>query len=406
MRILVISQYFWPEEFRINDVVRGLVERGHKVTVLTSLPNYPSGKFFSGYSWTGPYRDTHGNATVIRVPVLPRRKSGLGLAFNYLSFVLSSCLLGPFQCRGQFDSIFVYQPSPVSVGVPARLLGWLKQAPILFWIQDLWPESLSATGAVRSPILLRMVDALVRWIYRGCALVLVQSEAFIKPVQGKGVDDKKIRYFPNSAESIYRPKSYRSLWQGPVLPEGFRVMFAGNLGAAQSLETILAAATHLKKYSQIKWMIVGDGRKMTWVREEIGKRGLMDCVHLLGRHPIDSMPLWFAQADVMLVTLRRAPIFSMTIPAKLQSYLACGRPVIAALDGEGARVVSAAGAGIAVPADDPVALAAAVLDLSNITSEQLAAMGARGREYFESHFDRNLLLDRLEGWLQEVQGVT
>ncbi len=405
MRLLVISQYFWPEEFRINELVLSLVARGHEVTVLTGVPNYPSGQFAKGYGWAGPYRGAYEGAAIVRVPLLPRRGGGgIALALNYLSFVLSSCLFGPFRCRGEFDAILVYEPSPVTVGIPARLLGWLKRAPVLFWIQDLWPESLSATGAVRSPVVLSCVGALVRWIYKGCARVLVQSEAFVTPVREAGVDPARIRYFPNSAETLYRPLPHRGPWQGPDLPVGFRVMFAGNVGAAQSFETILAAAEHLKRHSRIHWLIVGDGRMMSWVREEIGKRGLAGCVHLLGRHPVGSMPSWFAQADVMLVALRRDPIFSMTIPAKLQSYMACGRPVIAALDGEGARVVTVAGAGVAVPADDPSRLAAAVLDLSNVSGEELAGMGALGREYFEGHFDRDLLLDRLEGWLREVQG--
>ncbi len=405
MRILLVSQYFWPEEFRINDLVQGLVARGHDITVLTGLPNYPSGRFASGFGWAGPYSGAYAGAAVVRVPLLPRRSGGgVALVLNYLSFAFSSCLLGPFRCRGSFDAILVYQPSPVTVGIPARLLGWLKRAPVLFWVQDLWPESLSATGAVRSPVVLGRVGALVRWIYRGCARVLVQSESFVTPVREAGVDPARIRYFPNSAEILYRPLPYRGPWFGPDLPEGFRVMFAGNVGAAQSFDTILAAAERLKRHSRIHWLIVGDGRMASWVSEEIAKRGLTDSVHLLGRHPVDSMPSWFAQADVMLVALRRAPVFSMTIPAKLQSYMACGRPVIAALDGEGVRVIAMSGAGIAVPADDPAALAAAVLNLSNVSGEELAAMGARGREYFEGHFDRDLLLDRLEGWLREVQG--
>jgi glycosyltransferase involved in cell wall biosynthesis len=405
VRLLVISQYFWPEEFRINDLVQGLVARGHEVTVLTGLPNYPCGRFAGGFGWAGPYRGAYAGAAVVRVPLLPRRGGGgMALALNYLSFVLSSCLLGPFRCRGKFDAILVYEPSPVTVGIPARLLGWLKRAPVLFWVQDLWPESLSATGAVRSPVVLGWVGALVRWIYKGCARVLVQSEAFVIPVREAGVDPARIRYFPNSAETLYRPLPHRGPWLGPGLPEGFRVMFAGNVGAAQSFDTILAAAEHLKRHSRIHWLIVGDGRMTPWVREEIGKRGLTDCVHLMGRHSVESMPSWFAQADAMLVALRRDPIFSMTIPAKLQSYMACGRPVIAALDGEGARVVALSGVGIAVPADDSAALAAAVLELSCASGEVLAAMGARGRDYFERHFDRDVLLDRLEGWLRELQG--
>lgn len=405
MRLLVISQYFWPEEFRINDLVQGLVERGHEVTVLTGLPNYPSGRFAGGFSWTGPYSDSYSGALIVRVPMVPRHSGGgMSLVLNYLSFVVSSCLLGPLRCRGRFDAILVYEPSPVTVGIPARLMGWVKRAPVLFWVQDLWPESLSATGAIRSSMVLKSVGLLVRWIYKGCARVLVQSEAFVNPVRQAGVDLARIRYFPNSAESLYRPLPHRGPWQGPELPVGFRIMYAGNLGAAQSFDTVLSAAERLRDCSRIHWLILGGGRMNSWVHEEVAKRGLNDCVHLLGRHPVDSMPSWFAQADVMLVALRRDPIFSMTIPAKLQSYMACGRPVIAALDGEGARIVTVSGVGIAVPADDPDTLAAAVLDMSNASVEELATMGARGRDYFLDHFDRDLLLDRLEEWLREVQG--
>jgi glycosyltransferase involved in cell wall biosynthesis len=180
-------------------------------------------------------------------------------------------------------------------------------------------------------------------------------------------------------------------------------MVAGNIGAAQSFDTILSAAENLKYRSGIQWLIIGDGRMTSWVREEIVKRGLTKCVHLLGRHPIETMPSWFAQADVMLFALRRDPIFSMTIPGRLQSYMACGRPIIAALDGEGARVVAASGSGVPVAADDPAALAAAVVNLSNFSGKELAAMGVRGRKYFESNFDRDLLIGRLEGWLREAQ---
>ena len=404
MRILVVSQYFYPEEFRINDLVQGLVARGHAVTVLTGLPNYPSGRFACGFGWSGPYSGTYAGAKVVRVPLRPRGDAGrVALVANYLSFVLLSCLFGPFRCHGSYDAILVYAPSPMTVGITARLMGWLKRAPIMLWVQDLWPESLSATGAVRSPLLLGWVGALVRWIYKCCERVLIPSEAFAAPIRDAGVDPARISYFPNSAEALYRPLPYRSSWPEPALPDGFRVMVAGNIGAAQSFDTILAAAENLKCHSRIQWLIIGDGRMTSWVREEIFRRGLTKCVHLLGRHPVETMPSWFAQAEVMLFALRRDPIFSMTIPGRLQSYLACGRPVIAALDGEGARVVTASGAGIAVAADDPAALAAAVVNLSNLSGGELAAMGVRGREYFENNFDRDLLIERFEGWLREAR---
>ena len=182
-------------------------------------------------------------------------------------------------------------------------------------------------------------------------------------------------------------------------------MFAGNIGAAQDFETILAAAALLRNETAIQWLVLGDGRLRKWVEDEIATRGLQETFHLLGRHPPEAMPRFFAQADAMLVTLRKAPIFALTLPAKVQSYLACAKPVIAALDGEGARVVTEAGAGIAVPAGDPAALANAVRELARLDANERQAMGARGRAYFEQHFEREMLLSRLEGWMQELKRV-
>lgn len=404
MRVLVVTQYFWPENFRINDLVDGLLERGHEVTVLTGLPNYPSGRLASGYRWTGPYREHHGRAEVFRVPIVPRGNGGSGaLVINYLSFALSATLLGAWWCRGKYDAILVYEPSPVTVGIPARVISRLRKVPILFWVQDLWPESLSATGAVTAPAILRTVEKVVRWIYRGCARILVQSEAFVEPIERLGVPRDRIAYFPNTAEALYRPLPSLTSWIGPPLPKGFRVMFAGNIGAAQSFETILSAAERLRQHAQIQWIIVGDGRLATWLAGEIDRRSLQGCIHLMGRFPVESMPGWFAQSNVMLAALRRDPIFSLTIPAKVQSYMACAKPIVASLDGEGARIVRAAGAGIAVSAEDPQALAEAVLRLYGMAPSELEAMGSRGRAYFDSHFERSGLLDRLEGWLHELE---
>jgi glycosyltransferase involved in cell wall biosynthesis len=236
-------------------------------------------------------------------------------------------------------------------------------------------------------------------------LVLVQSRAFVDLVRARGARADTIRYFPNSADALYCPVEPRMGHASGVLPDGFRVMFAGNVGAAQSFETILAAAEVLRDRQAIHWIILGEGRQSGWVREEIARRGLGHCVHMLGRHPENSMPEWFAQADVMLVTLKKSPIFALTIPSKVQSYMACGRPIVAALDGEGARVVEEACAGIVVPAEDATALAEAVVRLSEMPSAERDSMGLNGRRYFLQEFERDALITRLDTWMKEITGV-
>ncbi|MBW3569604.1 MAG: glycosyltransferase family 4 protein [Gemmatimonadetes bacterium] len=403
MRILIVTQYFWPENFRINDLAAGLVERGHEVTVLTGVPNYPGGRFFDGYGLFRRGREEFNGVRVHRVPLGPRGGAGgVRLGANYLSFALSASVLAPLAARGRFDVVFVYEPSPITVGIPALVLKRIKRAPVLFWVQDLWPESLSATGAVRSPRILRAVERLVRRIYRGSDLILVQSEAFAPSVARLAGGDERIRYFPNTAEAFYRPVPREAAAGLPPLPDGFRVMLAGNIGAAQDFGTVLAAAERLRDRPDVHWLVVGDGRMRQWVQEQVAARGLGGTVHLLGPHPPERMPGFFAHADVLLASLRRDPIFASTIPSKVQSYMACARPIIAALDGEGARVVEESGAGLACPASDPDALADRVRTLAALPAAERARMGERGRAYFLEHFEREMLLDRLNGWMEEL----
>ncbi len=406
MKILLISQYFWPEEFRINELAAMMAERGHQITVLTGIPNYPGGRYFPGYGCLRQKKQRYKGIDIVRVPLISRGKGGyIRLALNYFSFALSGCLLGPIKCRDGYDAVFVYEPSPITVGLPAIVMKRFKSAPILFWVQDLWPESLVATGSVHSNVILKLVDALVRFIYARCDRILVQSRSFVDAIARLGVESSKIEYFPNSAEAIF-DNARGSLTEIPDVqfPEGFRIMFAGNIGAAQDFETILKTAELLREREDIHFIIVGDGRMLPWVREQLHIRGLARTVHLLGRHPLDSMPAFYARADVMLVTLRKDPIFALTIPAKVQSYLACSRPIVAALDGEGARVVDESGAGLVCPAEDPQSLAKTILRVYNMKREEREEMALRGRAYFENNFKSDILLHRLNKWLVELTG--
>ena len=404
MKILLVSQYFWPENFRINDLISGLKERGHDVQVLTGMPNYPRGRLFDGYSMFRSFKESFEGVPVFRVPLIPRGNGdNLRLVLNYLSFIVSACTLGPFRNFGHVDLILIYEPSPITVCLPALLLKKLKSAPVMFWMQDLWPESLSATGAVRSEKILKLVELMVRVIYKGCDRILMQSRAFLDPIKRLGGDPKRVLYFPNSSEKFYKPLTVdKNASERTLLPDGFRVTFAGNIGSAQDFDTILTAAEYFKNHKDIKLVVLGDGRMFKWVKSQVRTRKLENTVHLLGRHPAEAMPRYFALSDALLVTLRKKPIFALTIPSKVQSYLACGKPIIASLEGEGARVVEDAGAGVICPTENPKALADAILKLYNMSATDREEMGRNGRRYYEKNFDREMLLDRLEGWMREL----
>lgn len=405
MRVLVVTQYFWPENFRVNDLVAELTRRGHEVTVLTGVPNYPDGAVLPEFAADRAAFARYGGVAVMRVPMLTRGSGSLRLMLNYLSFALSASIVGPWRLRGvPVDAIFVFQPSPITACLPALVAGAMKRAPVLLWVLDLWPETLSAVGAVRSPRVLALVGTLVRFIYRRCALVLGQSRSFGENIARYAGTADRFRYFPSWAEPLF-DGSLEAIEPapelGPFVGSGFNVLFAGNIGDAQDFPTILDAAAALRDRPDIRWLIVGDGRAAEQVRAAIGERQLSGTVFLLGRFPVERMPAFFRGADALLVTLKRDPVFAMTIPGKLQAYLAAGLPVIGALDGEGARAIEESGAGVVVPAGDGAALAARTRELADASAGTRHQMGDRGRAYCRREFDRATLMAQLESWMRE-----
>jgi len=403
MRLLIVSQYFWPENFRINDLAEELVKRGHEVTVLTGLPNYPNGQIFKEFSDNPDKFKNYLGIRVFRVPLFPRGNSGIKLLLNYFSFVVTACVMGPWALRGEkFDVVLTYQLSPVTVGLPGGWLSWLKGAPMAMWVLDLWPDTLKAIGVMKSPTLLAWVEALVAFIYRRCDLILAQSKSFVPKIQALAGPSVPVRYFPSWAEDIF---SRDSVVPAPEVPDDgntFSVMFAGNVGEAQDFGCILSAASLLKDREDIRWLIVGDGRMSDWVKTKIDTLGLKHSVLLLGRHPVERMPEFFAHADAMLVTLADQEIFGMTIPGKLQSYFAAGMPVIAALNGEGAAVIQEAKAGLTCMAGDAEGLAALVIQMSKMSLNDRKKMGANGLEFSKREFDRQMIVDMAESHLARL----
>jgi glycosyltransferase involved in cell wall biosynthesis len=403
LRVLIVSQYFWPESFRITEVAKTLVEKGVEVEVLTGKPNYPGGTCFPGYSLWGCQQECYQGISIDRIPLVARGSGGWRLALNYLSFVVSGLLFGPWIQRSKkFDVIFIYATSPILQALPAIFLGWLKGCPIVLWVQDLWPESLSATGHVRNRYVLAGVRQVVRFIYRNVDLLLVQSRAFEAPVRSL-TPRTPILYYPNSVDGgfLLPAVNTRPLVEG--LGEKFSVMFAGNIGAAQAVNVIVQAAALLREHADIQFVVLGDGSSRDGMLKAVQQRGLTN-VHLPGRFPVETMPGLMQKASVLLVTLADQPIFAATVPNKVQAYMAAGRPIIACLNGEGARLVIEAGAGLATPAEDAKALADAVLHLYKLSPGEREKMGDNGRRYYRKHFDHDQLVDQLIVHLQSVSG--
>jgi glycosyltransferase involved in cell wall biosynthesis len=396
MKILLVSQYFWPENFRINDLALGLQERGHEIHVLTGKPNYPKGAFYDGYSFFKKGNEEYKGIKIFRSNLFPRGNgSGLKLMVNYFSFAFFSSVKALFH-KENYDFIFAYEPSPITVGIPAIIISKKLKIPLYFWVQDLWPESVSAAGKMNNKIILKSLNNLTKWIYKNSTLILIQSEGFREYILNQGVENDKIIYYPNSTESLYNliepSKDVVALM--PKVP--FTILFAGNIGESQDFECILEAAKILKdKSSDINFVILGNGRKKEFVLEKIKEYNLENNFHLLGSFPVNKMPHFFACANALLVTLKKKKIFSLTIPSKVQSYLACGKPIVGALDGEGAKVILESKSGLVAPSGDYKQLANKIFEIYEMNNQQRLELGKNARTHYEENFEREKLIDNL-----------
>ena len=398
MRILIVSQYYQPEPFRIGDLARWLAERGHEVSVLTGRPNYPAGRLYPDYGPIRPVREVIDGVPVHRVPLVPRGNGGaLALAVNYLSFAVSGCCLGPLLLRGRFDAVLCYLVSPITAAFPGIMLGRLKRAALALWVQDLWPESVASAGKVDSPTLMRCLDRMVGFIYRRADAIWIPSQAFAPAVLRYGIAPSRLAHIPNTTEAFYQADDPPP----PGRAGKLSILYAGNFGEAQGFETVLDAVERTPESSGVEWVFVGDGRRRAWLAAEIERRGLRQA-RLLDRVLPERMPALIGAADALLVPLRRAPVFALTIPSKLQSALASARPVLAVLEGEGARLVEVSGAGIVAPPGDATALAQAALRLAAMTPQERRRMGKAGRQYHDRHFARDLVYASIERHLGSI----
>ncbi len=399
-RILLVTQYFQPENFKCNDIAFEMQRRGHNVTVLTAIPNYPQGKYFDGYGLFKRRVEHINGVKIIRGFVVPRGNGGkIGLSLNYLSYLVSSCLIAFYlSLRYKYDAVFVHQVSPVTIGVAATLVKRLQRIPMYFWVLDLWPESLTAAIGLHNKYILGFFSKMVQWFYRNSDKILISSKGFANSICDKGDFAKKIIYFPNWIDSALTISSETAT---PDIPSGFIAMFTGNIGASQDFDTILSAAERLKEHRDIHLVIVGNGRDRERVEGEIIRRGISIAVHSEGSYPLEAMPATFAKADVLFAALKDEPIFALTVPAKIQAYMSAGKPIVTMINGEAKELISSVGCGVAVDAGDAEGFANAIISLKQMSVEERTEMGAKGKAFSAKHFNFELQMNLLEDILND-----
>lgn len=397
MKVIIFSNVFWPEHFLINNLAKKFVSKGHDIVNYTGLPHYPVGHFFSGYSvLKGPYVQDNEFGKIIRYPMIPRFNKMIFLAFNYGSNLISAIL--NLWRLPKADVYFVFAVSPILKVIPALVLKFFTKKPVVVWYQDLWPDSFFAVTKIsQKGFLGSILTAVTRMIYKHVDCVLIQSEAF-RPELVKAGFDKPIYFVPNWANEVVA-RHNEPQWLNEI-PTGKKILtFAGNIGHAQGLDNVLRAVAELN-YQHLQLVIVGDGSAKSELEKLTHELGLRN-VSFLGRRPSEDMPALFAKSDFLLVSLKQDYLFSIVIPSKVQAYMQAGKPVVAFLNGEGARVVTEARCGVSAAAEDVQSLTQALQSLTKLDDEALTEMGRAGRNYFEQHFTEEKVVSQIESILQE-----
>lgn len=393
--ILVISQYFYPEQFRINDICEAWITRGYQVTVITGIPNYPQGRFYANYGLFKKRKEQREGINIIRLPLVPRGQSPLMLALNYLSFVISGFFWSNFTSI-KADTVFIFGLSPITQALPGVWFARRRKIPCHLYVQDLWPESVEIITGLKNNFILGTIGKMVDGIYRRCSLIFTTSESFVTAIAKRGVPEAKIEFWPQYAED------YDQVAEKTIVAEipndgRFNIIFAGNIGYAQGLE-ILPKTAYLLKQSEVpvRFNFVGDGRFKNEFIRIVHDTGVDAWFNFIDRQPAGRIPELLAASDAAFLSLSASQIFSMTIPAKLQTYLAFGIPVIASADGEIQKILKEASAGYCSPAGDPEKLAEIIRMMTAVPQDQLRQMAANARAYCQLNFNKVTLLDRMD----------
>lgn len=407
--LLVVTQYFWPENFLINDLVNELSKRGYKITVLTGKPNYPVGEIFSEFKKEPKKYSKFGNVSVLRVPILPRGNNKITLFFNYISFLASCSCWGFVKLQKiKYDTIIVYQPSPILVALPAMLFSKIRKKPMILWVFDLWPETLRGVGVVKNPLILKFLDLLVGFIYSSCDLVLVQSQAFISSVSRYVDETQKIRYVPawaNTGVKELQNINKQVLEIKKLDNDKLHLFFGGNFGEAQALPSLLETMMLLKNHPEIKWHFVGDGRRRKWFEDKLEKHVPKQRYSFYGQVETDTYVELIRKSDACLLTLSDNQVFNCTIPARLQMFFSLGKPVIAMSSGESKRIIEVANAGLTASAHDCQNFAKNIKKFKNLNYTQKEIFGRNGSSFYKMNFAKEKILNDFEHYIETLSKV-
>lgn len=394
MKILIVSQMFYPESFQINDLALSLVAQGYDVTVLTGQPNYPEGKFYKGYGFFGPFKENYFGVKIIRVPLVPRYKSRFyNLAINYISFIFFILFFGlPRVLKQDYDLVFSWASSPITMALPGVFISKIKKCPHYIWVQDLWPETLISLGVIKGGLPLYLIGSIVKWIYSGSKKILIQSMSFKENVLKWGGSEEKIIYFPNWANEIFENKLNELKVKKNEIKIKF--LFAGNLGKAQGLDNLVKVLAEITDVDY-ELDIYGDGSEKLKLEKLIFDKNLKDKIFLKGRRSIEEMPALYQEYDALVVSLIDDEVFEKVLPSKVQTYLASGKPIIAIGAGELKRLINESQSGFISSPEDKKALIENIRKFSRLSISDRIIMGSHSRIYYEKYFLKSKLLNLL-----------
>ena len=396
--ILVISQYFYPEEFRINDICKEWVKRGYEVTVVTGIPNYPKGKFYEGYGWFKKRKEVYEGVNIIRIPLIPRGNNALMLMLNYLSFVFFGFFWKLFTGI-KADKVFIFEVSPMTQALVGVWYALKRKIPCYIYVQDLWPENVEIVTGIHNKHIIGGIDKMVNYIYKHCDKIFATSPSFVKRIEERSSawrgTESKVVYWPQYAEEFYQPVERKELPDMPM-NDKFKIVFTGNIGYAQGLDILPKTAALLKKDDvPCEFIIIGDGRYREEFEKEIAQNDVADMFHLLGRKKPEEIPEYLAWCDVAFISFADNPLFEMTIPAKLQSYMACGMPILAVAGGETKRIVEEAECGVVCKFGDVNHIVEGIIHLKQIIRNS-DNMAENAMIYNKNNFDKIRLFESIQ----------